>query len=166
MDPGSNRARQLGRTIGIAVFSLIVATFTAVCSIQICLQVWAPEVTPLPSHFLTKQPGGAPNFDCSAGTLRLVEAIEAARLASADAAEERTALAQFRGALSPAWTYRAAIDRICAGDAQALQRLRAVDRLRYAEEHAVRYGAIDLAKRRQEVKRLIPLLRKSEDRAL
>ena len=157
MDPGSNRARQLGRTIGIAVFSLIVAGFTVVCSVQICLQVWAPEVTPLPA---------GSNLDCSAGTLRLVEAIEAARLASADQAEEQAALTQFRVALTPAWTYRAAIDRACAGNAEAIQRLRAVDRLRYAEEHAVRYGAIDLAKRRQEVKRLIPLLRKSEDRAL
>ena len=153
MDAGSNRARQLGRTTGIAVFSLIVATFTVVCSVQICLQVWMPEITP-------------GTIDCSAGTLRLVEAIEAARIASADQAEEQAALARFRGALTPAWTHRAAIDRACAGDVEAIQRLRAVDRLRYAEEHAVRYGAVDLAKRRQEVKRLIPLLRKSEDRAL
>lgn len=168
VDPGSNRARQLGRTIGIAVFSLIVATFTAVCSIQICLQVWAPKVTPLPASQPSdsQTTGSGRTIDCSAGTLRLVEAIEAARLASADEVEEQAALAQFRGALSPAWTYRAAIDRVCAGDAEAIQRLRAVDRLRYAEEHAVRYGAIDLAKRRQEVKRLIPLLRKSVDRAL
>lgn len=153
MDGGLDRARQLGRTIGIAVFSLIVATFTVVCSVQICLQVWAPEVFPS-------------SLDCSAGTLRLVEAIEAARVASADQAEEQPALARFRGALSPVWMQRPAIDRACAGDTVALQRLKAVDRLRYAEEHAVRYGAIDLAKRRQEVKRLIPLLRKSVDRAL
>jgi hypothetical protein len=148
-----SRARQLGRTVGIAVFALIVATFTAVCSVQICLQVWAPEVT-------------SSTIDCSAGTLSLVEAIEAARLASADQAEEQAALAKFRGALTPAWTHRAALDRACTGDVQAAQRLRAVDRLRYAEEHAVRYGAVDLARRRQEVKRIIPLLRKSEDRAL
>jgi hypothetical protein len=153
VDAGLNRARQLGRTIGIAVFSLIVAAFTAVCSVQICLQVWAPEITPT-------------TIDCSAGTLQLVEAIEAARLASADQAEEQPALAKFRGALTPAWTHRAAIDRACTGDVGAIQRLRAVDRLRYAEEHAVRYGAVDLAKRRQEVKRLLPLLRKSVDRAL
>jgi hypothetical protein len=159
----SNRARQLGRTIGIAVFSLLVATFTVVCSVQICLQVWAPEVTPFTDG---PSAGGSLSTDCSAGTLRLAEAIEAARVASADEAEEQAALALFRGALAPEWTHRGAIDRACAGDANAIQRLRAVDRLRYAEEHAVRYGAIDLAKRRQEVKRLIPLLRKSVDRAL
>ncbi len=153
MDGGSERARQLGRTIGIAVFGLIVATFTVVCSVQICLQVWAPEVT-------------TSDLDCSAGTLRLIEAIEAARVASADQAEEQAALARFRGALAPAWTHRPGLARACAGDPAAVQRLHAVDRLRYAEEHAVRYAAIDLAKRRQEVKRLIPLLRKSVDRAL
>jgi hypothetical protein len=135
------------------VFSVLVAGFTAVCSIQICLQVWNPTINPV-------------HVGCSAGTLNLVEAIEAARAASADQAEEQAALAQFRGALSPAWAFRPALTRECAADREAIRRLRAVDRLRYAEEHAVRYGAVDLAKRRQEVNRFIPLLRQSVDRAL
>jgi hypothetical protein len=139
--------------LGIAVFSVLVATFTAVCSVQICLQVWSPVVVPL-------------HAGCSAGTLHLVEAIEAARAASSDQAEEQAALAKFRGALVPAWTFRPALTRACAGDVEAIRRLHAVDRLRYAEEHAVRYGAVDLAKRRQEVNRFIPSLRQSVDRAL
>jgi hypothetical protein len=145
--------RQTGRTIGIAVFGTLMAAFTAVCSIQICLQVWRPHSEPL-------------HAGCSAGTLQLVEAIEAARVASADEAEEQAALAKFRGALSPAWTFRPALNGACAGDTAAVRRLHAVDRLRYAEEHAVRYGAVDLAKRRQEVKALIPLLQHSAERAL
>jgi len=143
----------LGRTLGIAVFALIVATFTVVSSAQICWQVWHPTIIPSP-------------VGCSAGTLRLLEAIEAARVASADEAEEQAALAHFRGALAGAWVYRPALSRACAGDTEAIRRLHAVDRLRYAEEHAVRYGAVDLAKRRQEVKRFTPLLRQSVDRAL
>jgi hypothetical protein len=145
--------RQTGRTIGIAVFGSLMAAFTAVCSIQICLQVWSPRVVPL-------------HVGCSAGTLQLIEAIEAARVASADEAEEHAALAKFRGALSPAWTFRPALNGACAGDTAAVGRLHAVDRLRYAEEHAVRYGAVDLAKRRQEVQRFIPLLQHSAERAL
>jgi len=152
-DAPPDAVRQLGRTLGISVFALLVAAFTAVCSIQICLQVWKPIVIP-------------PPVGCSAGTLELVEAIEAARVASADQAEEHAALAQFRGAVSPAWSFRPGLTRACAGDLEAIRRLHAVDRLRYAEEHAVRYGAVDLAKRRQEVKRFIPLLRQSVDRAL
>lgn len=151
-DAPPDAVRQLGRTLGISLFALLVATFTAVCSIQICLQVWNPIVIP-------------PRAGCSAGTLQLVEAIEAARAASADQAEEQAALTQFRGAVSPAWAFRPGLARQCAGDVEAIRRLRAVDRLRYAEEHAVRYGAVDLAKRRQEVKRFIPLLQASADRA-
>jgi hypothetical protein len=139
--------------VGIAVFGVLVAALTAVCSVQICLQVWNPTIVPT-------------SVGCSAGTLELVDAIEAARVASADQAGEHAALARFRGALAAAWAHRPAIEHSCSGDPEAIRRLRAVDRLRYAEEHAVRYGAVDLAKRRQEVKRFTPLLRQSVDRAL
>lgn len=142
------RVRHLGRTSGIAVFGGLVAAFTVICSVQICLQVWAPPIVPT-------------STSCSAGTLQLIEAIDNARRASADEAEEQAALTKFRRALLPAWTFRPALSHVCADDPLALQHLHAVDRLRYAEEHAVRYGAADLAKRRQEVKHLIPLLRKS-----
>jgi hypothetical protein len=135
------------------VFGLLVAAFTLVCSVQICLQVWNPTILPT-------------SVGCSAGTLELVDALEAARIASADQAEEHAALARFRGALADAWAHRPALERSCAGDPAAIRRLHAVDRLRYAEEHAVRYGAVDLAKRRQEVNRFTPLLRKSVDRVL
>jgi hypothetical protein len=156
-DAQRTRVRQLGRTIGIAIFGSLVVAFTVICSVQICLQVWAPKVQPT-------------TIGCATGTLRLVEAIDSARLASADQAGEQAALTKFRGALLPAWAFRPALGRTCAGDAASLRRLHAVDRLRYAEEHAVRYGAVDLAKRRQEVKSFIPLLqsssRESTDRAL
>lgn len=112
------------------------------CSVQICLQVWAPRVTPAP-------------FDCLAGTLALAEAIDAARLAAADEREEQAALAKFRGALEPTWKYRPALSRVCAPSSDAMRHLRAIDRLRYAEEHAVRYAAVDLARRRHEVKKLL-----------
>jgi len=131
----------------------LVAAFTAICSIQICLQVWAPKIEALP-------------VGCAAGTLLLIDAIEKARLAAADQPEEQAALARFRGALAPAWAHRPALGHACASDPEALRRLRAVDRLRYAEEHAVRYAAVDLAQRRHEVKQLVPTLRQSAERTL
>jgi hypothetical protein len=152
-DDGSAPAGQLGRTLGIAVYALLVAGFTAVCSIQICLQVWAPKVVPAP-------------FDCSAGTVALVDAIDAARLAAANEPDEQTALAKFRGALAPTWKYRPALTRACAPISNALRHLRAVDRLRYAEEHAVRYAAVDLAQRRHEVEQLMMTLRQSSRQTL
>jgi hypothetical protein len=152
-DDGSAQAGQLGRTLGIGFFSFIVAGFTIVCSVQICLQVWAPHVEPAP-------------FDCSAGTLALVDAIDAARVAAADEPDEHAALTKFRGALAPTWKYRPALTHSCAQSSKALQHLRAVDRLRYAEEHAVRYAAVDLAERRHEVKRLITSLKQSSRQTL
>jgi hypothetical protein len=145
-DDGSARPAQLGRTLGIAVFAFLVAGFTVVCSVQICLQVWAPRIEPAP-------------FDCSAGTLALADAVDSARLAAADEPDEQAALAKFRGALASTWRYRPALGRSCASSPEASRHLRAVDRLRYAEEHAVRYAAVDLAERRNEVKRLILTLR-------
>lgn len=152
-DARSARVRQLGRTLGIAFYALVVAGFTVVCSVQICFQVWAPKIAPAP-------------FGCSAGTLALIEAVEAARVAAENEPSEQAALAKFRLALSPAWQYRPSLTKACAPDREALRRLRAVDRLRYAEEHAVRYAAVDLAQRRHEVKRLIPTLRQSAERTL
>jgi hypothetical protein len=139
--------------VGIIFYAVIVAAFTAVCSIQICLQVWAPEIVPLP-------------VGCAAGTLQLIEAIDTARLAAADEPGEQAALSKFRSAVAPAWVFRPALSKACASDPEALRRLRAVDRLRYAEEHAVRYAAVDLAQRRHEVKRLIPTLRQTAERTL
>ena len=152
-DARSARSQRLGRTLGIAVFAFLVAGFTAVCSVQICLQVWAPHVEPAP-------------FDCSAGTLALADAIDAARLAAADEPDEHAALDKFRGALEPTWRYRPALGQSCGSNTEAARHLRAIDRLRYAEEHAVRYAAVDLAGRRNEVKRLITTLRPSAGHSL
>lgn len=152
-DAKSERVRQLGRTIGLTFYAAVVAAFTIVCSIQICIQVWSPKHEPSP-------------VGCAAGTLLLIEAIEKGRLAAADQPGEQAALAKFRGALNPAWAYRPALGQACSSDPEALARLRAVDRLRYAEEHAVRYAAVDLAQRRHEVKRLVPTLRQSAERTL
>lgn len=152
-DDGSAQFGQLGRTLGIGVFAFIVAGFTVVCSVQICLQVWAPHVEPAP-------------FGCSAGTLALVDAVDAARAAAADEPDEQAALAKFRGALAPTWKFRPALSQSCAQSTEALKHLKAVDRLRYAEEHAVRYAAVDLAERRHEVKRLITSLKQSSRQTL
>jgi hypothetical protein len=152
-DDGSAHPRQLGRTLGVAVYALVVASFTVVCSLQICLQVWAPRVEPAP-------------FDCTAGTVALVQAIDAARVAAASEPDEQIALSKFRGALAPTWKYRPALTRTCSPNSEALKHLRAVDRLRYAEEHSVRYAAVDLAQRRHEVQRLMMTLKPSSQQAL
>ena len=96
----------------------------------------------------------------------MVDAIDSARVAAENEPNEQAALAKFRGALASTWKYRPALTRACAQSKEAMRNLRAVDRLRYAEEHAVRYAAVDLAERRHEVKRLITSLRSSSRRTL
>jgi hypothetical protein len=128
------------------VFAALVSAFTIVCSVQICVQVWAPKLIPS----LT---------DCAAGTIQLVDSIDAARAAASAVVGERAALSTFRETVAPAWAFRPALGLECRRDRGAIERLRAVDRLRYAEEHAVRYEAADLAARRHEVQRLISPLR-------
>lgn len=73
---------------------------------------------------------------------------------------EREAVAGFRSALGPEWSAREGLEARCAGDPEALRSVGDVDRLRFAEEHALRYEALDVAGRRRRVlaleKRLTP----------
>ena len=55
---------------------------------------------------------------------------------------EDKALEQFRRALEPEWSSRDAIARSCRGSAVDERALDAIERLRYAEEHAVRREAV------------------------
>ena len=131
------RWARAGRRLGLLIFLVPVAGATAVWTAQIIHQVFWPA------------PGNAPR-DCQTGVLALDQAIRRARLAAADEiGGERLALARFRGALSPEWQGREAVSRACQGDPAAIVALSNLDALRYAEEHAVRYEAVALAKQRR-----------------
>jgi hypothetical protein len=136
--------RKRGRTIGNVAFAAIVTLFTVVCSIQILQQAWATPAIP----------AAAPIVECRAGLSALISAIHRARTAASQVSGERAALATFRDALLPEWSTRPAYDARCAGDADALLSLAEIDRLRYAEEHALRYEALDVAARRTRVRAL------------
>ena len=139
---GLSRVERAGRNAGILIYSVVVVAFTVTCAIQILHQVWWPE---------------SPKADvgCRSGVLQLADAVERARLAAADGGGgERAALERFRATLGASWRLRPALDGECRSDAAARAALREVDRLRYAEEHAVRYEATDLANRRVYVRSL------------
>lgn len=135
-------ARRRGRRVGIALFATIVSTMTGIWTVQIIRQVWFPE--PVEAR-----------VDCREGLRALIASVARARAAAAaEAGGERQAMARFRAELDPAWRLRDAIGRACEPDRQAMRALGDIDRLRYAEEHAVRYGAVDLAQRRRRVQEL------------
>lgn len=128
-----------GRQLGIAVFAAIVTTFTGVCSFQIIRQAWGAS-------------GASTDADCRRGLVALIHAVYRAReVAVQSPGGEREALTHFRSALLPEWSLRDGLARACAADAEALKALPEIDRLRYAEEHALRYEALDVASRRLRV---------------
>jgi len=129
-----------GRKVGSIVYGIAVGAFTAVCAVQIMIQVWGS-----PSQDSTS--GG-----CREGLDRLIGAVRRARQAAgAEPAGERAALARFRTELRPEWTSRPVLAVWCRDDPKALRALRDVDRFRYAEEHAIRYESVDLARHRRRV---------------
>jgi hypothetical protein len=142
-------ARRRGRTLGAAALGLIVTTFTVVCSIQIIQQAW-------------QEPEAEAAVACRPGIVNLISAVRRARTAAANGTGgEREAMKRFREALLPEWSMRPGLSRRCAGDPEATRALGAVDRLRYAEEHALRYEALDVAGRRRDVEAITQKLRES-----
>jgi hypothetical protein len=137
----AERTRLTGRRIGIAVFAALVSGATLLWTIQILSEVWG-SAPPSPTG-------------CAAGTRKLEDAVERARLAYATGAadeDERTALSRYRGALEPEWSERKAIEAACREDSAGRKRLKDVIALRYAEEHAVRYESLGLAPLRRKLK--------------
>jgi hypothetical protein len=138
-DSALERARRRGRQIGIGLFATIMSSFIVVCGSQVMYQGFASPVS-------------EPPRDCRTGISELIQALRRARLAAAEEPlGERASLARFRQALLPEWHGRGEVAAACGTDAQALEALSAVDRLRYAEEHAVRYESVDLAPSRRRV---------------
>ena len=83
-------------------------------------------------------------------------AIERARKAGSSTDGEDAALADFRRALRPEWDDRDHIDDLCRPSPSSMAALDAIEQLRYAEEHAVRREASELAPLRRRVQAIAP----------
>lgn len=135
-------ARQKGRRIAMTALYSVAAAFTALAAGNVTWQVWAPSFEELPKE------------DCRTGLAQLAQAVSRARSAAGSVvtADEDLALSRFRAALSPEWQRRDGIARACQSSRELSQALDVIDRLRYAEERAVR----------REVSELAPLRRRTE----
>lgn len=121
------------------MFLALVAGWVLAASVQIIQQVLFPEVVP------------SPYPTCEAGLKQLRKALDDARHSAAEGDENPDeALARFRSALRPEWRYLEGIRATCR-DREALAGLDALERLRYAEEHAVRRESASLAALRRRV---------------
>lgn len=125
------------------------------------LSVWvagASTTQILGATFATASPSDEP---CRAGARRLLRAVERARgEASGRSLPEREALASFRADVRKDFDTFTSVQSRCAldGDQSALRALRSIELLRYAEESAVRYSAVDLTRFRRKTPQLVEAL--------
>jgi hypothetical protein len=136
-------ARARGRKVAVGVYFSLAAAVIVACTVQIVQQVFFLPVRP------------SPYPACREGLLALARAVDRAREAAPGTDGEDAAIARFRGALEPEWGYRDGIAAACRGAAEDERALDAIERLRYAEEHAARREAGDLAPLRRRVRALV-----------
>jgi hypothetical protein len=139
-----------GRRLAVIVYYAMVVLVGGSVAVQITRQVFFEPAAP------------PPYATCHDGLRALFDAMARAREAAAGSAGgEDAALARFRSALEPEWGYRDGIASRCqvkdnpAATPEDARTLDAIERLRYAEEHAVRREAGELAPLRRRVQALV-----------
>jgi hypothetical protein len=146
-------ARRTGRRVATGVFWAITVAVAVASAVQVTQQVL---FNPCPGGLSCAGNAPAASFKtCRDGLLALHAAVERARLAAAGTDGEDAALARFRAALTPEWGHRDEVADACRGGAEDEGALDAIERLRYAEEHAVRREAGELAPLRRRVEAIV-----------
>jgi hypothetical protein len=150
--PASVR-RARGRRIAMTVYYIVVALVGGAAAVQITRQVLL-DPGASPGSVAAVAPGS-----CHEGLRALFTAVARAREAAAGAGGgEDAALARFRGALTPEWAFRDGVAAQCRPSQADAGTLDAIERLRYAEEHAVRREAGELAPLRRKVQAIVDQL--------
>ncbi len=145
--------RKRGRLLASLVFWALTAAVALASAVQVTRQVL---FNPCAGGLSCSGAPAEPSFKgCRDGLLALHAAVERARLAAAGTDGEDAALARFRTALTPEWGYRDDVAEACRGKAEDEGALDAIERLRYAEEHAVRREAGELAPLRRRVEAIV-----------
>ncbi|MBK6516838.1 MAG: hypothetical protein IPM79_21455 [Polyangiaceae bacterium] len=135
LTPGEKKR---ARRLAAIVFLGLVVTWVCGVTAQIVRQALWPEVLP------------TPYATCSEGLSALGLALDRARADAEGDLDPDSALARFRNALGPEWGLLSAVRESCQKD-NRIGSLDALERLRYAEEHAVRREAASLAALRRQV---------------
>lgn len=123
--------------MGALIFGLLVAIPTVVWATQVIVQA-----------FSSPDPHG---LGCREGLRELIGALDRAQKSASPHADETEALAAFRASLGEPWDNPRAVRAACASNPHLLGFYGRVERLRYAEEHAVRYATRGLSADRNAV---------------
>jgi hypothetical protein len=159
VDPDSEspeRRRARGRRIAMTVYYTMVVLVGGAAAVQITRQVMFPEHPP---GATAAGAGAVAPASCREGLRALFTGLARAREAAAGSdGGEDAALARFRSALAPEWAFRDGVAAQCRPSADDAGTLDAIERLRYAEEHAVRREAGELAPLRRKVQATVDQL--------
>lgn len=145
-DRTTRRVQKKGRRAIMIAYFVVVVIISTICTIEIVIQA------------ISSQGGRATDahVECVEGVRSLAAAVDRAR-SKVDGTNrvEADAVAKYRAALEPEWSHRGAVRRACRGDRQRLDALDAVVHLGFAEEHAVRRNAVELAPFRRRASELL-----------
>ncbi|PIE05584.1 MAG: hypothetical protein CSA75_03980 [Sorangium cellulosum] len=130
------RAKDKGRRVIMIAYFVVVVVVCAICVVEISVQAFS------------RLRGRATDekVQCMEGIRGLVAAVDRARSAvDGSNRKESDVVAQYRAGLEPEWSNRGAVRRACRNNADKLRALDAIIHLGFAEEHAVRRNAVELA---------------------
>jgi hypothetical protein len=145
-DPAPSPRQRLGRRAALVVYWVVVVSISVAAAVSVTLQVFAA-------------PPGPRFASCEDGLRALAAGVDRARAAAAASeGNEDEAIARFRGALDPDWSGLEGVASSCRGKAENERALDALERLRYAEEHAVRRESGELAPLRRRVQAVVDAL--------
>lgn len=136
-------AARRGRRVALALYYGAVLALIGSATVQVTRQLFYNPEPP------------SPYASCREGLDALVRGVDRARFAASGTDGEDAAIDRFRKALAPAWGYRDQIASSCKGSPSDEHALDAIERLRYAEEYAVRREAGDLAPLRRRVRTIV-----------
>jgi hypothetical protein len=141
---GEIRARRRTRRAVMIAYYAVVAAFIVLAAGNVTWQIWSPR-------FRRHAP-----IDCATGLETLKQSVARARQAAGELtdASEDAALSRFRRALLPEWEERDTIAAACQSNDELASALDVIERLRYAEERAVRREVSELAPLRRRVEQL------------
>ncbi len=133
-------AERRGRRVAFAAYLSVAAAVAVASGGQVFLQA-----------FERREAKDLQIKSCDDGLSHLTAALERARTAASATDGEDAALLDFRRALNPDWDDRDHIEDLCRSSPSKMAALDAIEQLRYAEEHAIRREAAELAPLRRRV---------------
>jgi hypothetical protein len=135
---------------------------TVVYIVFACFVLLVPVGHVVRHTFFAPTPGGeaeVPYPNCREGLSALYRAVVRARDATRRGLEEaqsdEQAVRLFRATVEPEWSHRDQVVQLCAPSAADRHALDTIERLRYAEEHAVRSQAAELQLLRRRARELV-----------